>query len=103
MNGFNLDSFVDGFGEDYGIFGDVAESLDFTSVGIDVSDPDEIVTAPVRKVRESNKNNKVKSSVKRGRKPGQKPTCSNCKVKGHTKRKCPTPTAYILAAKRLGL
>jgi len=86
--GFDLNSFCDNLDDDYGIFDDVADSLDFASVGISTVNPD----APKGNVAEVNKNNNVKLSVvkgkKRGRKPGQKPTCGSCGVKGHTKRKC---------------
>ena len=87
--GFDLNSFCDNLDDDYGIFDDVADSLDFASVGISTVNPD----APKGNVAEVNKNNNVKLSVvkgkKRGRKPGQKPTCGSCGVKGHTKRGCP--------------
>ncbi len=86
--GFDLNSFCDNLDDDYGIFDDVADSLDFASVGISTVNPD----APKGNVAEVNKNNNVKLSVvkgkKRGRKPGQQPTCGSCGVKGHTKRKC---------------
>ena len=85
--GFDLNSFCDNLDDDYGIFDDVADSLDFASVGISTVNPD----ADKEDLREGNKNKKVKLSVvkgKRGRKPGQKPTCGLCGVKGHTKRKC---------------
>ena len=90
--GFDLNSFCDNLDDGYGIFDDVADSLNFASVGIDTADP----SASEENIAESNKNNNsktkglVKQSLvetkKRGRKPGQKPTCSNCQVKGHTKR-----------------
>ena len=89
--GFDLNSFCDNLDDGYGVFDDVADSLNFASVGIDTADPD----ASGKNIAESNKkkNNKNKglvniSLVRRGRKPGQKPTCSTCGVKGHTKRKC---------------
>lgn len=97
--GFDLNSYVDNLADDYGIFDDVADSLDFASVGIDASEPVELLN-PAQKVAESNKKNNNKTSKlvknslkgtkKRGRKPGQKPTCGVCKVKGHTKRRCPS-------------
>ncbi len=87
--GFDLNSFCDNLDDDYGIFDDVADSLDFASVGISTVNPD----APKGNIAEVNKNNNVKLSLvkgkKRGRKPGQKPTCGSCGVKGHTKRGCP--------------
>ena len=87
MSGFDLNSFCDNLDDGYGIFEDVADSLDFASVGISTVNPN----ADKEDIREDNKNKKVKLSVvkgKRGRKPGQKPTCGLCGVKGHTKRKC---------------
>ena len=87
MSGFDLNSFCDNLADGYGIFDDVADSLDFASVGISTVNPN----ADKEDLREDNKNKKVKLSVvkgKRGRKPGQKPTCGLCGVKGHTKRKC---------------
>ena len=87
MSGFDLNSFCDNLDDGYGIFDDVADSLDFASVGISTVNPN----ADKEDIREDNKNKKVKLSVvkgKRGRKPGQKPTCGLCGVKGHTKRKC---------------
>tara|TARA_B100001123_G_C14710359_1_gene788913 strand:+ start:269 stop:541 length:273 start_codon:yes stop_codon:yes gene_type:complete len=88
MSGFDLNSFCDNLDDDYGIFEDVVDSLDFTSVGISTVNPD----ADKEDIREDNKNNNVKLSLvkgtKRGRKKGQKPTCGLCGVKGHTKRKC---------------
>ena len=86
--GFDLNSFCDNLDDDYGIFDDVADSLDFASVGISTVNPD----APKGNIAEVNKNNNVKLSVvkgkKRGRQPGQQPTCGQCGVKGHTRRKC---------------
>ena len=87
MSGVDLNSFCDNLDDGYGIFEDVADSLDFASVGISTVNPN----ADKEDLREDNKNKKVKLSVvkgKRGRKPGQKPTCGLCGVKGHTKRKC---------------
>ena len=87
--GFDLNSFCDNLDDDYGIFDDVVDSLDFASVGISTVNPD----ATNENIGEVNKNNNVKLSLvkgkKRGRKPGQKPTCGLCKEKGHTKRGCP--------------
>ena len=98
--GFDLNSFCDNLDDGYGVFDDVVDSLDFRAVGIDTDDPREYglrkgannVTGG--KKSEGNKKKKAKqtpvniSLVRRGRKPGQKPTCSTCGVKGHTKRKC---------------
>ena len=89
--GFDLNSFCDNLDDGFGIFDDVADSLNFAAVGISTADPN----AGKKNLAESNKkkNNKNKGLVKnslrkRGRKPGQKPTCGLCGVKGHTKRKC---------------
>ena len=72
--GFDLNSFCDNLDDDYGIFDDVADSLDFASVGISTVNPD----ADKEDIREDNKNNNVKLSLvkgtKRGRKKGQQPT-----------------------------
>jgi hypothetical protein len=97
-DGFDLSSFCDNLDDDYGIFADVADSLDFASVGISTVNPKDLdgdcphnSYAWQAKKSEVNKNNNAKLSVvkkKRGRKKGQKPTCSLCKEKGHTKRKC---------------
>ena len=93
-DGFDLNSFCDSLSDDYGVFDDLADSLDFRSVGISTDAP----VADKQKTAEINKNKSVKAHApglipnrlqkKRGRKPGQKPTCSQCGVKGHTKRKC---------------
>jgi len=89
--GFDLNSYVDNLADDYGVFDDVADSLDFASVGISTVNPN----AGEEKKVESNKKNTnktkglVKNSLKkRGRKPGQKPRCGNCGTLGHTRRKC---------------
>ena len=86
--GFDLNSFCDNLDDDYGIFDDVVDSLDFASVGISTVNPD----ATSENIGEVNKNNNVKLSLvkgkKRRRKKGQKPTCSKCGIKGHTKRVC---------------
>jgi hypothetical protein len=90
MTGFDLNSFCDSFDDGYGVFDDIVDSLDFRAVGMSTVDPSE----GERKKVEDNKKKNAKLSpvnislVKRGRKPGQKPTCSTCGVKGHTKRKC---------------
>jgi len=96
MSGFDVNSFCDNLDDDYGVFGDVVDNLDFAAVGINTDDPRDYgvrkgapnVTGG--KKSEGNKNNNAKLSVvkKRGRKPGQKPTCGTCGIKGHTKRKC---------------
>ena len=88
--GFDLNSFCDSLDDGYGIFDDVADSLDFASVGISTANPDVDEKAPQKKV--SKTNGLVKQSLrgtkKRGRKPGQKPRCGTCGVLGHTRRKC---------------
>ncbi len=38
--GFDLNSFCDNLDDGYGVFDDVADSLNFASVGIDTADPD---------------------------------------------------------------
>ena len=94
MSGFDLNSFCDNLDDGYGIFDDVADSLDFAGVGISTDDPD----APEQKMAESNKkkNNKNKGLVKqslvgtkkRGKKPGQRGKCSACGSQDHNKRTC---------------
>ena len=88
--GFDVNSFVDSL-DSYSVFDDVADSMDFASVGISTVDPN----AQAKKKVESNKKNTnktkglVKNSLKkRGRKPGQKPRCGSCGILGHTRRKC---------------
>jgi hypothetical protein len=89
--GFDLNSYVDNLSDDYGVFDDVADSLDFASVGISTLDPN---MGEEKKVESNKKNtNKTKGLVKnslrkRGRKPGQKPKCGSCGILGHTRRKC---------------
>ena len=92
--GFDVNSFCDSLDDGYGIFDDVADSLDFAGVGISTANPD----AGLEKTVESNKKNNNKTSKlvnsspigtkRRGRKPGQKPTCGQCGELGHTRRKC---------------
>ena len=94
--GFDLNSYVDNLADDYGVFDDVADSLDFAGVGISTVNPEK----DDQKTGEGNKKNNNKTSKlvnsspigtkKRGRKPGQKPRCGQCGVLGHTKRKCPS-------------
>ena len=96
--GFDLNSFCDNLDDGYGIFDDVADSLNFAAVGIDTSSPVEISSAPVQKKSESNKKNNsknkglVKQSLvgtkKRGKKPGQRGKCSQCGALDHNKRTC---------------
>ena len=89
--GFDLNSYMDNLSDDYGVFDDVADSLDFASVGISTLDPN---MGEEKKVESNKKNtNKTKGLVKnslrkRGRKPGQKPKCGSCGILGHTRRKC---------------
>ena len=85
--GFDLNSFCDNFD-------DVADSLNFASVGIDTADP----SASEENIAESNKKNNsktkglVKQSLvgtkKRGKKPGQRGKCSQCGALDHNKRTC---------------
>ena len=92
--GFDVKSFCDNLDDDYGIFDDMADSLDFASVGISTLDPN----LDEAKKAESNKKNtnktiglvkiSLKGTKKRGRKPGQKPRCGSCGILGHTRRKC---------------
>ena len=96
--GFDLNSFCDNLDDGYGIFDDVADSLNFAAVGIDTSTPVETPSAPVQKKSESNKKNNsknkglVKQSLvgtkKRGKKPGQRGKCSQCGALDHNKRTC---------------
>ena len=92
--GFDVNSFCDNLDDGYGIFDDVADSLDFAGVGISTLDPN---LGEEKKVESNKKNtNKTKGLVKvslkgtkkRGRKPGQKPRCGSCGILGHTRRKC---------------
>jgi len=82
-----LNSFLDNLGDDYGVFDDLADSLDFTSVGIDTTDPE---SAAPKKSNDSKVlvKQSLRGTKKRGRKPGQKPRCGNCGTLGHTRRKC---------------
>ena len=94
--GFDLNSYVDNLADDYGVFDDVADSLDFAGVGISTVNPE----PNDQKTGEGNKknNNKTiklvnsspKGTKKRGRKPGQKPRCGQCGELGHTRRTCPS-------------
>lgn len=109
MSGFNVDSFADNLDDDYGVFDDVCDSIDFRAVGICTKPPvedDELEgitlaepgTLDKKKV-ETKKKKIVKATAttgkKRGRKPGQKPTCGQCGVTGHIKRTCSFNTKAI--------
>ena len=90
MSGFDVNSFVDGL-DSYSVFDDIADSMDFASVGISTAAP----TDEAEKKAESNKkkNSKTKGLVnislrKRGKKPGQKGKCSACGSQDHNKRTC---------------
>lgn len=85
MNNFNVNSFCDNLDDDYGIFDDVADSLDFAAVGISTAAPAENVIQPIQPIVPTTPPRPTK---KRGRKPGQKPTCGTCGTSGHTKRTC---------------
>ena len=82
-----LNSFLDSLDDDFGVFDDLADSLDFASVGI-------VTSVPANDAPKKSNDSKalVKQSLrgtkKRGRKPGQKPRCGNCGTLGHTRRKC---------------
>jgi len=82
-----LNNYLDNLDDDFGIFDDLADSLDFASVGIKTADPEK--DAPKKS---NDSKGLVKQSLrgtkKRGRKPGQKPRCGTCGVLGHTRRKC---------------
>ena len=83
-----LNSFLDSLDDDFGVFDDLADSLDFASEGIDTADPEK--DAP-KKSNDSKAlvKQSLRGTKKRGRKPGQKPRCGNCGTLGHTRRKCP--------------
>tara|TARA_Y100001951_G_scaffold39612_1_gene31304 strand:+ start:545 stop:826 length:282 start_codon:yes stop_codon:yes gene_type:complete len=85
-----LNNYLDNLDDGYGIFDDVADSLDFASVGISTDDPDAPEKAPQKKVSETKGlvKQSLRGTKKRGRKPGQKPRCGICGVLGHTRRKC---------------
>ena len=93
MNGFDVNSFVDGL-DSYSVFDDIADSMDFASVGISPAAP----TDEAEKKAESNKkkNSKTKGLVKqslvgtkkRGRQPGQRGRCGACGSQDHNKRTC---------------
>ena len=100
MNNFNVNSFCDNLDDDYGIFDDVADSLNFESVGIDTTPPAEDLDGDCRHNSYAWQANVIqpiqpivpttptRPTKKRGRKPGQKPTCGTCGTSGHTKRTC---------------
>ena len=92
--GFDLNSFCDNLDDGFGIFDDVADSLNFAAVGICTADP----SASEGNIAEgNNKNNSkdkglVKQSLvetkKRGRQPGQRGRCGACGSQDHNKRTC---------------
>ena len=104
--GFDLNSFCDNLDDDYGIFDDVADSLNFASVGISTDKPAADLNGDCphnsyawqEKKAEGNKNNNsktkgiVKQSLvgtkKRGRQPGQRGRCGACGSQDHNKRTC---------------
>ena len=102
---FDLNSFCDNLDDGFGIFDDVADSLNFTAVGISTAAPVEVDEGDCRhntyawqkKSESNNKNNNknkglVKQSLvetkKRGKKPGQRGKCSACGSLDHNKRTC---------------
>ena len=105
--GFDLNSYVDNLADDYGVFDDVADSLDFAGVGISTAKPKDLdgdcphnSYAWQQKTGEGNKknnnktiklvNSSLRGTKKRGRKPGQKPRSGLCGELGHTRRTCPS-------------
>ena len=50
MSGFDVNSFCDNFDDGYGIFDDVADSLDFAAVGISTATPEEAVIRPIQPI-----------------------------------------------------
>ena len=84
-SGFDVNSFCDNLDDGYGIFDDVADSLDFAAVGISTTTPEEAVIRPIQPIVPTTPTRPTK---KRGRKPGQKTTCGTCGTIGHTKRTC---------------
>jgi hypothetical protein len=90
MNGFDVNSFVDGL-DSYSIFDDVADSMDFASVGICTDTPtdeDEEKSESNKKKYSKNKGLVNISLRKRGRKAGQRGKCSACGSLDHNKRTC---------------
>ena len=81
-SGFDVNSFCDNLADDFGVFDDLAESLDFRSVGINADAPAEEQVVAVAKAAPKT------AKGKRGRKPGQKPRCGACGTLGHTRRTC---------------
>ena len=91
MSGFDLNSFCDNLDDGYGIFDDVADSLDFAGVGISTANPDAPEEKKAEGIKKKNNKNKglVKNSLrKRGKKPGQRGKCSACGSQDHNKRTC---------------
>ena len=95
--GFDLNSYCDNLDDDYGIFADVADTLNFESVGISTAKPaaDLDGDCPHNSYAWQEKKG-VEVAIaapktakgKRGRKPGQKPRWGACGTLGHTRRTC---------------
>ena len=91
---FDLNSYCDNLDDGYGIFDDVADSLNFASVGICTADPSACEGNIAEGNNKNNSKNKglVKQSLvetkKRGRQPGQRGKCSACGSLDHNKRTC---------------
>jgi hypothetical protein len=95
--GFDLNSYCDNLDDDYGIFDDVADNLNFESVGISTAKPAADLDGDCphnsyawqeKKVVEVAIAAPKTAKGKRGRKPGQKPRCGACGTLGHTRRTC---------------
>ena len=87
MTGFDVNSFCDNLDDGYGVFDDVADSLNFAAVGISTVNPEEALEIKANNIKPLVKVS-LRGTKKRGRKPGQKPRCGSCGTLGHTRRKC---------------
>ena len=93
MNGFDVNSFVDGL-DSYSVFDDIADSMDFAAVGISTATPIDEDEKKAESNKKKNSKNKglVKQSLvetkKRGRQPGQRGRCGACGSLDHNKRTC---------------
>ena len=92
--GFDLNSYCDNLDDGYGIFDDVADSLDFAGVGISTLDPNLGEEKKVESNKKNTSKNKglVKQSLvgtkKRGRQPRQRGRWGACGSQDHNKRTC---------------